>query len=89
MNGTVFSLKKKLTGSLFIKLGKLLEDRGHVGHPLPDLSRGPLSGEVSQLPGARLSFTVDVGHHRMPLSSHNQFCMVLEVIDLKVENMFK
>jgi len=44
-----------------VELRELLENAGHVGHPLLDLGSGAASAQVRQVPGARLPLAVDEG----------------------------
>jgi hypothetical protein len=44
-----------------VELRELLENAGHIGHPLLDLGSGAASAQVRQVPGARLPLAVDEG----------------------------
>lgn len=72
---------------MLVKLCKLLEDGGDIGHALPDLGGGAAPRELRHDPGPALPLRVDVGDHGLALPGlpgpHDQLGMVLEVVDLK------
>jgi len=61
---------------------KFHKDRGNIGESLPYLRRSPPPSQVWQCPAPALSLTVDVGDHKLLLTSHYQLGVVFEVVDL-------
>ena len=77
-----------LEADLDVELGKLLEDAGHVGHPLPDLAGCTPPSQVGQVPAAALALAVDEGDDVLLLlpavqAAHDELGVVLEVVHLQ------